>query len=146
MSKVSSNFENISYLISPEEFESIKEFVLTKGDRQTYRNFDNNNPHYKFEDFDIFFNAEIGQRNINNDPKISDFHEMVIADWEADIRYYHLVIVRENSQNIFQKGVYPGMQTGNVYLLDVYQEGLENLKIKLPDFLQEIKTMVQNPK
>lgn len=87
------DFTNITYLITLEEFEKTKEFILEKGDKMTYRNYDNNNPHYKFSDFDVFLGADIGQRNINNDPKISNFNQLTISDWNSDIRYYELIIV-----------------------------------------------------
>lgn len=48
------NYGDVSNLIFYKEFEQIKKFILEKGDQKTYRNFDNNNPHYKFETFNVF--------------------------------------------------------------------------------------------
>ena len=60
----SSEYLVINDLLSYNEFEDIKEFILKYGDKQTYRNYDNNNPHYSFEGFECYLNSEIGQENI----------------------------------------------------------------------------------
>ncbi|MGD1842842.1 MAG: hypothetical protein ACFB0B_18375 [Thermonemataceae bacterium] len=132
------NFENISNLVSLEAFEQIKTFVLRNGDRQTYRNYDNNNPHYQFEDFEVFLASDIGQSNINNDPKISDFNQLTIADWEADIRYYTLIIVREGDLEANKVWVKSGMQEKQVYLVDTSHKGLTIMKDHLQKYIKQI--------
>ena len=49
-------FVNISNLMSFEAFEKAKAFILECGDRgkKLFRNYDNNNPHYEFVNFDVF--------------------------------------------------------------------------------------------
>ncbi len=63
--------------ITVEAFLKIKALVLTKGDRQTYCDMYNDNPHYGIKDFDVFLDPDTGQGNINCDKKKSDFNYMV---------------------------------------------------------------------
>ena len=76
-----------------EGFLAIKTFILSKGQKRTYSNRFNNNPYYLFGDMEVFLNPEPGgphqhpQWNINCDPKLSDFTELVIRTKE--FQYYH---------------------------------------------------------
>ncbi|WP_108869066.1 hypothetical protein [Aquimarina aquimarini] len=133
------NFTNISDIISITEFEKIKTFILTKGDRMFYRSFDSNNPHFKFTNFDVFMGADIGQANINNDPTISDFNELTIVDRNADITYYHIVIVRKGDLKAQKAWIIKGMKEEQVYLVDVYSKGVELMLNNLPNYLKKIK-------
>lgn len=132
------NFTNITNQIDANEFEKIKKFILNNGDKMTYRNFDNNNPHYKFENCDIFLGSDIGQKNINNDPQISDFNQLTIADWNSDIKYYELIIVRKGSLKENKAWIKKGMEDNQVYLLDNYDKGLKLMKKQLQDYLKQI--------
>jgi hypothetical protein len=58
-------------------FKQIKEYILVYGDRQTYCNRYNNNPHIALKDMDIYLNPD-DFHNINCNPKLSDFNEIVI--------------------------------------------------------------------
>jgi len=125
-------FIEITDLLSVEEFEKIRNFILTKGDRRTYRNFDSNNPHYHFNDFHAYLNSEIGQKNINNDPEISDFNEITIHDWNDgafDIQYYTIKIVRKGDIKNELIYVEEEMKENSVYLLNAYEKDL-NLMLK----------------
>ena len=64
-------------------FERIKRFVLEQGDRRTYCNMYNCNPHYDFGEFHVYLHPATGQANINCDPALSDFRELVIQDYDA---------------------------------------------------------------
>lgn len=133
------NFKNVTSQIDINEFEKIKKFILKNGDKKTYRNFDNNNPHYKFENCDIFLGSDIGQKNINNDPKISDFNQLTITDQNSDIRYYELIIVRKGSLDENKAWIRKGMEENQVYLVDDYGIGLELMAKNLTDYLKGIK-------
>jgi len=50
-------------------FDLIKTFVLTNGDKETYSNMYNNNPHYSFDGLEAYLNPEIGQGNITAKPE-----------------------------------------------------------------------------
>lgn len=65
-------------------FIAIKRFILAKGDRQTFGNMYNRNPHYAFDGFDAFLIPDVGQANINCDPARSDFDGIVIRTNRID--------------------------------------------------------------
>ena len=73
--------------LSDANFQLIKNFMLKHGDQRTYCNMYNDNPHYRFDGFDAYLDPEIGQRNINCDPKLSDFDVLVVRDEETDRIY-----------------------------------------------------------
>lgn len=137
-------FANVSHLMSYDEFEKAKDFILINGDRMTYRNYDNNNPHYHFDNFDAFLGADIGQGNINNDPAMSDFNQLTIVDWESSIQYYNLIIVRKGDLAQGKAWIMTGMVEGEVYLWDYYDKGLDVMKGYLPVYLESIQKKVSN--
>jgi hypothetical protein len=130
---------NINHLLPPDTFEKIKHFILQEGGRKTYRNFDNNNPHYQFSDFSVYLGADIGQQNIINDPAISDFNEITIQDWNSDITYYHIIIVRNGDIENGKAWIRKGMENNNVYLSDVYNQGIDKMMEKLPYYVEIIE-------
>ncbi|QXP58452.1 hypothetical protein [Olleya sp. HaHaR_3_96] len=138
------NFTNVSDVISFEEFEQIKAFILKNGDKMIFRNFDNNNPHYKYVNCDVFLGADIGQRNINNDPDISDFNQLTIKNRKANIKQYELIIVRKGDLNAEKQWIKKGMEEEQIYLVDDYDKGLELLKNNLPNDLKQIKDETKN--
>ena len=142
-------FENIADSTSDEylkitrnlsclEFEIMKKFILDKGDRQTYRNFDNDNPHYSFEGFECYLNSEIGQLNINNDPLLSDFNQITIQDMNADMKYYYIQIVREGDSDDSDIAVLEGMEEGEVYLLNNFNGDIDLANKYLLEYLDKI--------
>lgn len=135
---------NVSHLISYDEFEQAKDFILANGDRMTYRNYDNNNPHFRFDSFDVFLGADIGQGNINNDPAMSDFNQLTLVDWESSIQYYNLVIVRKGDLAQGKAWLMTGMEEGEVYLTDHYDKGLTIMKDHLSAYLESIQKKVSN--
>lgn len=64
--------------VSVESFDRIVRFILERGDRLTFCNRFNHNPHYRFSSFDAFLSPDIGQRNINCDPQLSGFDTLTI--------------------------------------------------------------------
>lgn len=66
----------------------IKAYILAKGDRQTYCNMYNDNPHFRFRNVDCFLDPDTGQQNINCDPKLSDFNHLVVRTEHMD--YYRV--------------------------------------------------------
>ncbi len=67
-------------ILTATNFAVIRQFVLRDGDRQTYCNMYNDNPHWGGAGFEVFLNPEDGQRNINCDPAMGGFDTMVIQD------------------------------------------------------------------
>ncbi|CAF1155732.1 unnamed protein product [Didymodactylos carnosus] len=80
-----------------DRFNLIKTFILKDGDKQTYCNMYNNNPHYNLNDFQIYLNPSIGQKNISCDPKLSDFNEIVVHDISSEDRYYRIKLNNDNT-------------------------------------------------
>ncbi|WP_282132485.1 hypothetical protein [Cellulophaga baltica] len=136
---LSMNFTAISTIVPPIKFEKIQRFILKNGDRRTYRNFDNHNPHYKFSNCEVFLGADIGQRNGTNDPAISNFNQLTITDYDATLRYYELIIVRKGDLEAEKAWIREGMEEEQVYLVDVYGKGLALLKNNLPIYLEQIE-------
>lgn len=133
---------NITEHLPVAEFERIKNFILEKGDRQTYRNFDSNNPHYKLGNFNIYLNPSIGQANRYSDPRISDFNEIVIQDFNGPAVYYNMLIVRKGDLENPRIRLPEGVKEDNVYLIDQHQRGIHKMKDNLISFyLKELKKL-----
>ena len=113
-------FIDVTNHFSVAQFEALKEKVLKNGDTQTYRNYDNQNPHYVLNGVDLYLNAEIGQKNINNDPKISDFYEITVSDHVNNVGFT-LRIVQENDFENKQIYIHEGMKKNKVYLMNDYK-------------------------
>lgn len=137
-------YQDVTYIISVQNFESIKDFILVNGDKQTYCNMYNNNPHYSYGYFNSYLNPEIGQANINCDPEISDFNEIVIRDQNSDPQYYYLHIVRlgdlENEQI---NTIYKEMKEEKVYLLNHYENDISIMEDNVKGYIDIMKGKVQ---
>lgn len=72
------SFAEDATVLSPENFTAIKKYILAKGDRETFCNMYNDNPHIEIGELDCYLLPETGQANINCDPAKSDFNVMVI--------------------------------------------------------------------
>lgn len=79
-----------------ENFQKIKNFILQNGDRKTYCNRWNNNPHYGFPDFEAFLDpGPIDPVNdlrwsLSCDPSLTEFDTLVILTKDHvyfDFRY-----------------------------------------------------------
>ncbi len=138
------DFLDITYLISYHDFEKIKAYILSKGDRQTYCNKYNNNPHYSFPGFEAYLNPEIGQRNINCDPALSDFNEMVISDRRSDLPYFHLLMVRMGDlENERVARNVAGTMEGKIYLLRYHDNDLAGMAEKVKPYIREMLKSVE---
>ncbi len=138
------DFVEITDNLSVQEFEYIKNFILEQGDRQFYRSYDNNNPHYDFSTFHVYLNAEIGQKNLYNNSEISDFNEITIYDTGAEIQYYTIRIVRKGDIENKDIAVSLGMKENHIYLMNTYEEGLGKMEKNLLDiYLPKIRSVVK---
>jgi hypothetical protein len=126
------DFTNITNNFSESQFDELKRFILKKGDRQTYRNFDNNNPHYKLGNADLYLNAETGQKNMNNDATLSNFNEISINDPK-----YHYTIRLVRKGDLKKTNIYSpkGLEENKLYLTGVYRLN----KAKLKEILQHLE-------
>jgi hypothetical protein len=73
--------------LTADAFERIKQLVLRDGDRRTYCNMYNGNPHLEVDGFHAYLNPAAGQANLDCDPTRSDFDEIVIRDQRATPQY-----------------------------------------------------------
>ena len=103
-------------------FNQIKDHILAHGDRQTYCNMFNNNPHVAFGNMDIYLNPDTGQQNISCDLKLSGFNHMVIRTREP-WKYYRvqLNLKATGPDLIIQEGTDPEE------LSELFQEALSAL-------------------
>ena len=142
--ETSDDFLDITYMMNYNDFENIKTYILLNGDRETFCNMYNDNPHYSFEGFEAYLNPEIGQLNINCDPELSDFNEIVIRDQNSDPQYFHILIVRngdlENEQIARKES---NMIEGKVYLLKYYEYDLDKMAEKVRMYIDEMKYSVK---
>lgn len=79
----------MSSVLTLENFQRIKRMILARGDRRTYCNMYNSNPHIEADGFHAYLSPDVGQENINCDPARSDFDQLTIYDQRAgpDHRY-----------------------------------------------------------
>jgi hypothetical protein len=127
MLQTEQNFIDVTDHFSLAQFEALKEKILKNGNIQTYRNYDNQNPHYILNGVDLYLNAEIGQKNINNDPELSDFNEITVNDSIHNMSFT-IRIVREKDFENKQIYIHEGMKKNRIYLMDYYQNISEAMK------------------
>lgn len=117
-------FVDIADIFSKKDFEELRSFIFKKGDRQSFRNFDNDNPHYRFEDFDVYLGTGDQRRVFENDRlKPEDYTELVIGFSRGFVVY--LAPHNEFHQSIL------GFADGKVYTLTYTSEKMDELKKRL---------------
>ena len=141
----SDEYRNITNMLSVEEFEQVKSLVLQYGDREIYSSMYFENPHYAFEGFDAYLNPEVGQQNINCDPAVSDFNEIVILEDMFAFVYYYILLVRKGDlQNEdISFSFLEGMQEERVYLLKYYDYDLDEMEETIAGYITEMKNEVE---
>jgi (2Fe-2S) ferredoxin len=109
-----------SAALSKEDFRKIVQFVLSEGDRQTYCNMYNDNPHYKTNDFEIYINPV--NQNINPlSVNVLDYNEIVFEATEPELCYcdirlgddgkVHIATLRKGFKNIFRDVYIPKLKS-----------------------------------
>ncbi len=138
-------YRNIRDMISIQDFEDIKAYILTNGDRQTYCNIYNESPHYSFSGFETYLNPEIGQKNINCDTSISDFNEIVIRDQSSIPKYYYILVVRNGDldNEKIDLSPYDGVCEGNIYLLKNDDYNLDSMKNNIVKYINVLKSSIR---
>ena len=64
---------------------------------------------------------------------------MVIRDFDATIMYYTIIIVRKGDIEVKKLSLWEGMKEHNIYLVDLYDEGMDKMLEGLPKYLDTIK-------
>ena len=77
--------------ITRENLIKIKQFILQGGKRETYCNMYNDNPAYQTKGYSFYLNPDSRQKNINCDPKKSDFHDLTIRKSDGGKNQYRKV-------------------------------------------------------
>lgn len=141
---LSTDYRDITHLLKPQEFESIKFFILENGDIEGYCQMYNNNPHYSFTNFEAYLDPETGQRNIDCNPDSSDFNVLVIRDRYADPQYYDILIIRKG--DIGKEEIYTpeGLQEDRVYLSNYYDYDLDSMQANVAVYIDIIKGEINN--
>lgn len=132
------NFLKITNQFSVDEFEKVKGFILERGNRKTYRNYDNHNPYYNFGKFEAYLGADIGQQNLYNKTDLSDFNELTLKD---ENHYYKIIIVRKGDIQASKKWILKGMQENEVYYTDAYQESIKEIPNLLLEYFNLLRKM-----
>jgi len=135
---ISNDLLDISGSFTISEFENVKTYILQNGDKQTYRSFDGNNPHFSFSGFEAYLNAETGQKNAMNDPLLSDFNEITMRDSSADPQYYTIHVVRVGDSKKKDVVIQEGMKEGRVYLLNPYKDDIKEMEINVEKYTEVI--------
>ena len=132
--------------ISLAEFEMIKNFILQKGAAKTYRNFDNNNPHFDLDFYEIYLGSDVGQKYINNNPKYSDFNELVVQSKTESIASFRLIAVRKGDVYLKKNWITTTMIEENIYIElsnKIKPKEIDNLLVK---FLHSIRVEMEKSK
>jgi hypothetical protein len=129
----------------PDRFEAVKRRVLERGDRRTYRNLDNHSPHLRCGDVDLFLSPSTRQRNINCDPRLSDFNEIVIRPLvDAVIQYYDVCLVRPGDRENPLIYVPAEWEENNVYLRDRQAADIAPVRARfVKDYLPLLLSLVR---
>jgi hypothetical protein len=118
--------------ITVNNFQIIKNFILKKGNRFTYCSKYNKNPYYRFKALDVFLNPEPGgpynhpQWNLNCDPALSDFDEILIRDSEMNYYHFKLDKIHNNIRLIIYSNNNPVIVTdpdnlGYKYFIEIFE-------------------------
>lgn len=118
---------NITDDFSLTQFEAIIDYALNHGDRKTYCNRYNNNPHLKVGDFDLFL-SPTDKQNTLCDTTISGFNEIVIYHPREDIQYYHIKLVDAMEVKHYIDTSGRQLESNQVYLYGVYNEDLNLMR------------------
>ncbi len=108
-----------------EEFDAISEFTLTYGDKRTYCNRFNDNPHLALDGFDLYLNPA-NTNNVYCEAEISGFNELVIYDAGKEIQYYHIFLMKSVGENDDR-----GLNENQVYLINTYDVNQSKLQENL---------------
>lgn len=139
---IDSLYRDITSSFSIQEFENIKNYILTNGDRETYCQMYGDNPHYKFNDFEAYLNPSTGQKNVKCDPHLSDFNELILRDIDSIPQYYTVCIVRKGDIENDSINVNKQLTEERVYLAKIDNFSLDLLENSIKLYLQLLKEQI----
>jgi hypothetical protein len=135
--RITVHVRNNEEIINKVNLDRIKYFILKKGLKTTYSQMYNDNPSYPTGHHDFYLNPDSGQRNINCDPKKSDFNILAIrihtlndhSDDECNGQYVNLNFMSKLEIKIDMYNVNPAMQVSKI---------LESTRLALREILEII--------
>ncbi len=133
----------ISPYLSISDFENIKNFILTNGDRKTIFSHLQNNPHYNFNGVDAYLKPTDFRLNINCDPDVSDYDSLVLI--LKDGPFFNADIIRQMDYDpIMQAAVTTplALEKNTVYLRNIYAPINGHYSKYVIDILEAIKNEV----
>ena len=86
-----SQMEDDEKVVTRDNLQKIKQFILQNGRRETYCNKFNNNPAYHTKEFQLYLDPDAGQLNGNCDPAKSDFNTLTIRSTNGGKNQYRKV-------------------------------------------------------
>lgn len=116
---------------------AIQQFILKQGKTQTYCNMYNNNPAYPVGKYHFYLNPDTDQGNINCDPKLSDFHTLVIQNWEGGVQDRSIVFKDKN--NIYIRVSWPQDELNVKTIRDLTKEVLKVILDEMKRIEKEAK-------
>ncbi len=126
-------YADVSETFSFEDFSRLRTFILKNGDRRTFRNLDNNNPYYAFEDVGVYLGTG-NQNNINHSGKLDPKEYIEMTLW-GDKQYQLFVIDPETNNKLTPSF----LERGRVYFQNTSQ--LDSLRIL--EYLTMVKKQQQ---
>ena len=75
-------------IVTKANLDTIKDFILKQGFRETYCNMYGNNPAYTTANYAFYLNPDTGQENINCDLNKSDFNSLTIRSIQGGRNQY----------------------------------------------------------
>ena len=90
----------ISEYFSKSDFKETVRFILENGDRQTYCNMYNNNPHYAVNDIQIYLNPISQRINFYEEDlsySVQDYDEITFDDWGPIPKYFRIQLYEDEA-------------------------------------------------
>lgn len=124
-------YQDISAYFSMKDFRKARKFILEKGDKRSFRNIENNNPHYQFNDFGAYLaSSSVFLTFQTKDIDTAKFDNLVL--W-GDAQYY-IILFDENSA----KNTNPYIANNKVYFMGPHLGTTKYL-----DYLQLVKSTIK---
>lgn len=124
-----SNYEDITAYFSVKDFEKLRKFILKKGEGRSFRNIENNNPYYGFDNVGAYLSSTPKYHNHNTRLPTEEYYNLVL--WGEGQFYLYLF-------DEYMENTNPYLGNSNVYFLKsprldtaVLMKYLEELKEEL---------------
>jgi hypothetical protein len=136
---------DITDILSYKQFEQIKEFILTKGDTQTYCNMYSNNPHYRINNIELYLNP--GFQSLIKDTEKKDLEIIDLHSLGKQRVVYNTLVLRiwNDKEYPFQYTFIGGDKNSQKVYLEPYWDTNETMNkrhSKIWKYLLEITSHI----